>query len=123
MLRLPCSAGVVQNLHDFLQSSCMYDACLLQYPFSTNLSQFGLSSTQSEIYFKNNLNKLLPYSNGLTYCIIPPYIIFAGCKRRTPDIQAETGQPIHFWNPPLKVVVLQKTVFYFTLHAARTGHR
>ena len=39
----------------------------------------------------------------------PPYIIFAGCKRRTPDIQAETGQPIYFWDPLLKAVVLQKT--------------
>ena len=43
----------------------------------------------------------------------PPYIIFASWLRRTPDIQAETGQPIYFWNPLLKAVVLQKTDFFF----------
>ena len=36
-------------------------------------------------------------------------------------MQAETGQPIYFWNRLLKAVVLQKTDFLFTLHAARTG--
>ena len=45
------------------------------------------------------------------YSYIPPYIIFASWLRRTPDIQAETGQPIYFWNPLLKAVVLQKPDF------------
>jgi len=29
-----------------------------------------------------------------------------------PDIHAETRQPIYFWNPQLKVVVLQKPDFF-----------
>ena len=40
---------------------------------------------------------------------ISPYTIFADANPRTPDMQAKTGQPIHFWNCLLKVVVLQKT--------------
>ena len=40
---------------------------------------------------------------------ISPYIIFADVNPRTPDMQAETGQPIYFWNRLLKAVVLQKT--------------
>ena len=38
-----------------------------------------------------------------------------------PDMHAETRQPIYFCNRLLKAVVLQKTDFLFTLHAARTG--
>ena len=44
--------------------------------------------------------------------IIPPYIIYAGYYPRTPDMHAETGQPIYFWNPLLKAVVLQKPDFF-----------
>ena len=43
---------------------------------------------------------------------ISPYTIFAGCYPRTPDMQAETGQAIYFWNCILKGVVLQKPDFF-----------
>ena len=43
---------------------------------------------------------------------ISPYTIFVDWQRRTPDMQAETGQPIYFWNRLLKAVVLQKPDFF-----------
>ena len=49
----------------------------------------------------------------ITLSSISPYTIFASYLLRTPDMQAETGQPIYFWNRLLKAVVLQKTDFYF----------
>ena len=39
---------------------------------------------------------------------------------RTPDMQAETGQPIYFWNRLLNAVVLQKTDFDFVHDVSRT---
>ena len=44
--------------------------------------------------------------------LISPYIIFADVNPRTPDMQAETGQAIYFWNCILKGVVLQKPDFF-----------
>ena len=52
--------------------------------------------------------------------LIPPYIIFAVGKPRTPDMHAETGRPIYFWNCLLKAVILQKKQFFFTPEIART---
>ena len=51
---------------------------------------------------------------------ISPYTIFADANPRTPDMQAETGQPIHFWNRLLKAVVLQKTESSKSPHVLRT---
>ena len=61
-----------------------------------------------------------PSTENTATNLISPYTIFADGKPRTPDIQAETGRPIYFWNRLLNAVVLQKTDFDFVHDVSRT---
>ena len=75
---------------------------------------------QSRIKSHKNCQQIFNWTH---FFHISPYNIFAGYLRRTPDMQAETGQPIYFWNRLLKAVVLQKTDFDFMHNLSRTKQK
>ena len=86
-------SGDIFGLKKFLKKKKIFQ---LKKNFDENF--FGLGQFLKKFFFF-----------GIQNFNISPYTIFADANPRTPDMQAKTGQPIHFWNCLLKVVVLQKT--------------